>query len=561
MRVSFRLLAAGFATAVFACGGDDEPPPTGPMAVTVSHYDYQFDLESRAATSTLTLEVDQGGDCVTLPMRVPGPSGVTLGGEPLVSGSLEDDQLTVCGAGFFQGETIELQVSMTVPLETWEDTQVGYSVSTDLEGQPFYYLLDWVGECDRFGPCDPSPAHFATYRFTVTHPSGTQVLCPGVITAGDTQTVCDFAWPGGPSYSTFSFSASPSWVKHELGTTPSGVTVTLYDTPSSAVGDAIDVDQILAFITWMEDQFGPYPYGDQLRLATGPTAFLGFEHPGNVVLYDQLDTQNTAVYDKVDQTIKHEIAHMWAGNQTTLADLYDFSWKEAAAEYLSFVFENEQLESPIQSRVAASKWKLWAATDLYYPVPLDHPPLVEFSGTGYGPGPLTLFRHFEALYDRDTVMEAMADLLGQTRAIGVADVKDAMARATGADLDAYFDRWVYGEGPPSWPHFTVTVTDLGGGDVDVNVAQDAPDDGLYGCAFSLWLQNTDTDQQLEVWIDLGLAGVAEKTVSAHPGFTVNRTMFDPDTYCLANVPQLADRAALRPPWRAPTRPLPYPLQR
>jgi aminopeptidase N len=222
------------------------------------------------------------------------------------------------------------------------------------------------------------------------------------------------------------------------------------------------------------------------------------------------------------------------------------------------VFENEQLDNATQSRRTASGWKSTATYNPdYYPVPLDHPSLIDFSGVAYGPGPLTLFRHFEGLYDRDTVFVALADLLGQPRAVGVADLKDAMERATGADLDAYFDRWVYGEGAPNWPHFTVTLDDLGGGDVTVHVAQDDPEDGLYGCAFSLWLQNTDTDQQLEVWIDLGLEGLAEKTVTAHPGFAVTRTLFDPETYCLANVPQLAGRSAAPRPWRAPTQPLPY----
>ena len=544
--------------------GDDDPPPTGPMTVSVRHYDYAFDLDSRAATATLTLLVSTGGDCLSLPMRAHSPTDVTLGGDPIVSGELVDDVLTVCGEGFAAGEEIDLVANVEIPTGTWEDTQVGYSVSTDIEGNPFYYLLSWLGGCDRFGPCDSAPDHFATYRFTVTHPLGTDVLCPGTITAADTITICDFAWPGGPTYSTFAIAASPSWSATDLGTSAGGVRLTLYDTPSTGIVDDINAAQHLAFLDWMAERFGPYPYGDELRLATAPTAWLGFEHPGNIVLHDHLNTIDTSYADKLANTTNHEIAHMWAGDETTVATIYDFVAKEAMAEYLTFVFEEEEVDVNVAGKSAAA-WK--ATADYYsdyYPYPEDEPRLVDFSGHVYGSGPFVLLRQIEALFDRDTVFAALTDLLGEERAISVADFQAALEAATGADLDHYFDVWVYGEGTPSWPRFEVTITDLGGGEVSVTLVQQNPEAGLFGCAFNVMLMGAESSERHEVWVDLGVDGRAETTVTATPGFAVTRHYIDSDYQCLvweaaATATVTTTSAPVKPPHPslAPTRPLPY----
>src|SRR5690606_32648267 len=96
--------------------------------------------------------------------------------------------------------------------------------------------------------------------------------------------------------------------------------------------------------------------GSELRFVVGPTHWRGFEHPGNIALADVLPTSPSAFVDGVAHTIRHEIAHFWAGDQTTLADTYDFVWKEGAAEYLSFVFEDEELDPDI-ALASARAWK------------------------------------------------------------------------------------------------------------------------------------------------------------------------------------------------------------
>jgi len=524
--------------ALSGCGSDTEPP-TGPITYDVLRYDYSIDLATRAATARVTFDVVEPGDCMTIGFRATALADVTFDDEPIDSGGLDGDALTACGVGWEAGTQVVLGATLTVPDETWGDSQVGYSVSQDLEGGDFTYMVGWVGGCDRFGPCDGTPSAFARYRLEVTHPPGTQVLCPGVVDAGDTTTVCDFDYDGGPTYSTFALAADANWQETDLGDWD-GVHVTLYDQPSTGTAARIDSDMHAQYLAWMADLFGPYPYGDELRLATGPTYWAGFEHPGNILLDDRL-AAGLSRYP-LNHTVNHELTHMWAGDETTLADTYDFTWKEAMAEYLSFVFEDEQIGEATALSTARS-WRSGAASAEFYPVPGEKPALLDYYGDVYGAGPMVLFRQLEALYDRDTVLSALQLLLGEQRAIGVADVKAALEQTTGADLTGYFDKWVYGTGAPTWPHVNVAVADNGDGTVTVTVDQVAQGDGYYGMAFFVRLTGDNDGEEQDVWIDFGVDGSPSASATVTPGFVVTGHTVDPLAHSLAQENGAAARAA------------------
>ncbi len=537
-----------------ACSADEEAI-IGDTTVSVLHYDYQFDMATRQAVATLLLRLNQDGDCFELPMRTEGIEEVLLDEKAPENTDYQNGKLRLCGAGWSAGSDIVFSATTTVPEETWGDSQVGYSVRKDIEGTDFSYLVSWVGGCDRFGPCDSIPSAFAKYRLTIDHPSGEQVLCPGIITAGDTQTICDFSYEGGPTYSSFGFAADPSWVQVDLGDW-GGISATLYDLPSADLAGKLNIEEHRSFTAWMVENFGPYPYGNELRFATAPTYWNGFEHPGNIVLNEQLKSGGfgTAYTNPLAHTVSHEIAHMWAGDQTTLSSTYDFVWKEAMAEYLVYVHKDEFV-SELRARKTISAWKGFSRNSEYHLVPGEEPPLLDYYGDVYGPGPMILFRQIEALYDRASVMQALAELLGQTRAIGVVDVKLALEEATGANLDAYFDAWVYGEGVPTWPEFAVT-TEAAGNDTLVRVTQLNAELGLYGCAFDIELEGAEPEQQLLVPVNLGPDGMATWSTTVSPAFEVTGFRFDPNRECLGTLATSQARAQPRDPkysqpWVAP----------
>jgi aminopeptidase N len=369
----------------------DTAPTVGPVEFEVAHYDYTFDLASRQARSVLTIAVLTPGNCVPIPFRPSAAQDVALDGEPADPVTIEGGVLTACSAAasFAPGQTITLAAAFEVPQRTQGASQIGFSARADLEGHLFYYLVSWFEGCDRFGPCDPRPDRFATYRFTVTHAAGVRVLCPGLVTEGGSSTVCDFPYAGGPTYSTFGFAAGSSWEDVDLGTF-AGIHLRLHDEPQSGIAERFNAAEVGAFLAWMQDAFGPYPYGTELRYVVGETYWWGFEHPGNIVLSNTLGAPAIVYADDLTHVAMHEAAHMWAGDQVTLASTRDFFWKEALAEYLTFVYEDDTFGAAA-SALTAAYWKEAAAIAEYYPAPDDETDLFVYYGDAYGAGPVILF--------------------------------------------------------------------------------------------------------------------------------------------------------------------------
>ena len=502
---------------------------------------------------------------MTLPFRGAAldAASVTIDGRPVASATVTDGQLTACmSAGFPMSSVLQLDADLTIALSTLAPSQVGYSTEQDSDKNPYYYLVSWVGGCDQFAPCDSRPDQFATYHFAITHKPGITVRCPGTIDETDPAvTSCDFDHPGGPTYSTFGVIASSAWTQTDKGSW-GGVHVTVYDRTKTGIAAAIDSTYHDGFITWMQSQFGPYPYGGELRVLTAPTYWNGFEHPGNIVLADTLKHQFMPPYsDNVAHTLDHEMTHMWAGDQTTISTTYDFAWKESMAEYLPYVYESTT-SAAVGDKTAAA-WKVFASSAVHPPVPDDSPALIDFYSDVYGAGPMILFRQVEAMYSRDAVLAALRTLLGHPHAMTVDDVVAALSTATGEDLTAYAHAWLHGTGTPEWPRFQLTFVQAsaaGSGSATtstLDVHQVNQDKGVRGCTFHVALVSADGTQVTKVAVDT-LHGGADQTISVPtPAFTVMTTSLDPDHECLV-YPPVANLEAVKiaptRPWVAPRSP-------
>lgn len=544
------ILGPVFVTVFAAACGDEPSTFEGAIEATVTHYDYTFDVESRAAHAKVTASLTAPGDCWKLPFRGELPMNARLAGTAAsrVSGDTDAGTLEVCIDGGTDADTIDLELDLTIPLQTISTSQVGYSVTFDSNNNPFYYLVSWVGGCDQFAPCDDRPDVFATYAFTVTHPDTIQVACPGVIaTPSATQTTCTFDHPGGPTYSTFGVAAYPTaaWVATDKGMWGS-VRATVYARPQTLVADAIETAHHDGFMRYMEENFGPYPYGSELRVYAAPTYWAGFEHPGSIVLDDSL---GRAANKAGRHTLDHEIVHQWAGDETTLADTYDFVWKEAMAEYLTFTYE-AIVDAPAADRTVAG-WKAGSAGAAFFPVPDERPELFDYYGDAYGPGPMILFRQIERLSSREDVIAALKTLLGEPRAISVDDVIAALEASTGLDLDAYAAAWLRGAGAPGWPRARATYTP---GSLHVVITSG----GERRCKFSVALRGANAGESQLVEVDTFTAGIDQTIAVTAPAFTVTSTEIDPLRECLV-YPDTMARPARVHPWLSPraTAPEPY----
>ncbi|MGN6109100.1 MAG: M1 family aminopeptidase, partial [Kofleriaceae bacterium] len=448
-------------------------------------------------------------------------------------------------------EQVTLEVDQVVPLKTLSSSQVGYSVTRDHEQNPFHYLVSWVGGCDRFGPCDHRSDQFATYTFHVTHPATLMVRCPGTITeVSPTETTCDFTHDGGPTYSTFGLAAYPrtAWTQTDLGRWGSAK-VTVYDRAQTGIAAEIDPAYHAGFVQFMESTFGAYPYGDELRVLTAPTYWSGFEHPGNIVLDDLLASPGSAYLHPVAHVLDHEIAHQWAGDQTTLAGTYDFVWKEAMAEYLAFVYET--MADPPAAASTAAAWKSFSRGVGYFPVPGDKPELFRYYGDVYGPGPMVLFRQLEVLSSREQVLAGLRSVLGRPRALSVDDLVAALEASTGLSLGDYAAAWLHGTGAPTWP--TVALS-FSVGDATDFLHVDTTTGAERRCKFHVALRGANPGEQRLVEVDTFRDGPAHQVrIQPQIEYNVTAIELDPLRECLVYPASIASavQAPRRHPWLSP----------
>lgn len=519
------LVCLGLAGIVGCGSGDDGPIATGPITAHATHYDYALDLDARAAHSKVTLVADVAGDCIDLPFRAATFANAKFGDEAITATQPAQNTLEFCSTrGVAAGDDFTIEADVTIALATLSVSDVGFSVQKDASGNTFTYLVSWVNGCDQFGPCDTDPANFATYTFDITHADNEIVRCSGdVADVSPTETTCDFEHAGGPSYSTFGIAANTGWTVRDKGTW-SGIHVTLYDRDATTIDAAIDPAFHSGFLDFMQQTFGPYPFGTELRLLTAPTYWNGFEHPGNIVLADTLAKQTHTYTHNVQHVLDHEMTHMWAGDQTTIAATYDFVWKESMAEYLSFVYED--MTDPAAALATSGIWKADGQAARYWPVPTDQPALFAYYGDTYGPGPMVLFRQLEALTSRAAVIGALKKVLGQERALSVDELLMELSASTGLDLTDYAKGWIRGAGAPAWPKVAASYT-------AGNLHLDITDGEHRGCKFHVALSDGGANTiEVEVNTFANNAPSFDLTVTPAPSFTVSRIDLDPDHECL-----------------------------
>ena len=475
--------------------------PAGPISGKVTRYDYVFDLAALTADTKVTIDAQApGGDCVTLESLVPPSGEVTWNGAAATSATAEGGVLTACGEAVGAG-ALEVRAPTVIPKKKYYGLDVGFGVKGDLAGGDFSYLVSWVGGCDSFGPCDDDPGTLAEMHFEIQHAPGDVVVCPGVRTVSETSTRCDIEGTLAPTYSGVGWAADPLWERSSFMTSQ-GVEWVFFEVPGGQLAASLDPEMMASFFEWATGLFGPFPYGDELRFAGGPTAWLGFEHPANVVLHEELGSLATSYADTIAHVTMHEVVHQWAGDRVTLASTADFVWKEAMAEYLPYVFEDEQMAP----EVAAASREYWDGISLqseHFPRPMEEPtpPVQTFYGDVYGPGPMVLFIQLEPLIGRAAVLAGIQAFLKEPGARSVAELKAAMEAASGADLTAYFDAWVFGVGAPEWPTLKIETAQVGE-EVTVTVTQQNASGKVYGCVVEVDVAGAT--ETVTATIDFGL---------------------------------------------------------
>jgi len=222
-------------------------------------------------------------------------------------------------------------------------------------------------------------------------------------------------------------------------------------------------------------------------------------------------------------------------------------WKEAMAEYLSYVYEDTA--DKLSANATVNAWKTFSINSRFFPVPGEQPELFDYYGDVYGPGPMVLFRQLEVLSSRDQVLAAIKSVLGQPRALSVDDLLAALESSTGLSLTDYAAGWIRGTGAPDWPTFTLAYTP-GAETSTLAVRQTNPSQRT--CKFHVALVGANPGEVVNVEVDTFRNGSDQTLTVPTPGFAVTRTDIDPLRECLvfSTISAVHPTEPRRHPWRS-----------
>ena len=181
-----------------------------------------------------------------------------------------------------------------------------------------------------------------------------------------------------------------------------------------------------------------------------------------------------------DGTISHELAHHWFGNNLTCRNLSYIWLNESFASYLQILWDEEDLGREtlmLDRQVALDQYLDYVHSEhLIRPLEyhrFDMPDDIYNEAHTYLKGAIVLHM-LRGIMGDEPFFRAMGYYLKKHQFANVesSDLLDAIAEATGQNLDWFFDDWVYGGGHPL---FEISYTYLSARrQIDLQVTQVQP---------------------------------------------------------------------------------------
>jgi aminopeptidase N len=322
------------------------------------------------------------------------------------------------------------------------------------EGQPVYEPSRYLGFIDHLGlsypgqnsifvlsepdgarywfPNNDHPRDKATFRFELTVPAGLTAVANGTLLetrpadGGDTLFIWEHNYPMAPY---LALAAVGDYVRLD-GASPDGVPLRHYVFPDMVTQFERTADSTGEALDWMSDLFGPYPF-EEFGFVTAHVNGVSLETQTMVLLSDGMVDENTLV---------HELAHMWFGNWVSL-DSWSNMWRnEGFATYISFLWETRDDPEALELQMAA----IMELVEENGPVPLnDLPPDSLFGFDSYIRGAALV--HSLRLEMGDEPFFAGLRLYMERfggRTASQADFEAVMEEAAGRSLEEFFVEWL-----------------------------------------------------------------------------------------------------------------------
>jgi len=392
-------------------------------------------------------------------------------------GELEIDSITIEGrAAQYERESGSLRVILAKPV--LQNTRLvivvsyhgkprdGLILANDKAGKPSAVGDNWPNRVHHWIPSLDHPSAKATINFSVTAPARNVVVANGKLSRVETTANSTRTWtfneaaPIPPYCMIVAVGDFAELQPAQTSVTPLAYFVPQPDRQFAMQGFAPATPSLKFF----SETVGPYPY-EKLALIVGATRFGGMENSGAIVFSSTLFDARPPGSDPISRTFKirsslvglvaHEIAHQWFGDSVTESTWSDLWLSEGFATYFAGLFiQREDGEEAFQAYMknageAYLNYAKRTETPLHDTETEDLFKLLNPNNYQKGAWVLHMLRSelgdkafFNGIRDYYT---AHRDSTASTE-----DLRAALEKASGKDLRAFFKRWVYGAGHPTY---------------------------------------------------------------------------------------------------------------
>lgn len=375
-----------------------------------------------------------------------------------------------------------LQAHNTVHIEAlcdYSHTGEGLHRSVDpTDGNVYMYTQFEVMDARRMFAAFDQPDIKAVFQFTADAPKSWTVIntMPGkhqplegsttaesTLTGGKSEPVERWTFEKTPKMSSYltALIAGPYASWHTTYANEDGRTVPmgLYCRQSLKAGMDKDADYLFkvtkgGFAFYARTWGVPYPYAKYDQIFVPEYNAGAMENIGTVTVRDSYVFQShvtDALSDRRDETILHELAHMWFGDLVTMKWWNDLWLNESFAEFMSTLCTAETTQWKTEWSTFSSGEKSWGMSQDQ--LPTTHPVVAEikdindtevnFDGITYAKGG-SILKQLMAYVGRDKFFQGIHNYLTK-HAYGNATLHDLLvelAATSGRDLDQWAQKWL-----------------------------------------------------------------------------------------------------------------------
>ena len=345
---------------------------------------------------------------------------------------------------------------------------------------PYCYTQHETADARRLFACFEQPDLKATFTLTVVAPAGWTVLSNSPEVAPEPLPEGLARWTFAPTpristYITALVAGHFHTVRDSVAGSAAEIPLTLACRQSLV--PHLDADRILATTKAgfgvFEEHFGmPYPFADYAQVFVPEFNAGAMENAGCVTIRDEYlyrSRVTNAAYETRDNTILHELAHMWFGDLVTMTWWDDLWLNESFAEWASHFCQAEIRAAGVPSddpwATFTNSRKTWAYRQdqlpSTHPVAADMVDLatveLNFDGITYAKG-ASVLRQLVAFVGQDAFLAGVRTYFarhawGNTR---FDDLLAALAEASGRDLSHFAAEWLQSSGVNTiWAEFAL----------------------------------------------------------------------------------------------------------